>query len=216
VRKLSLTVLLALALSAPAFAFSGKVTRAGDLDGDAAKETVYTARVDLPGVSDEFDPTEVRVRDSCGSTLVDKRIAGPQDSLVTLKLRRIDTRPGAEVFVDMRSGASARQGEARVVAWRKRSGIPCRKARDLFKYSSIHPTHPPRGTNGEVSGFEVKVGERARRYRGKEVALAEIFTRPGEPLCCGSVKKVSYWRYSPGRDKYVRYKTKVKRKPRTS
>jgi hypothetical protein len=216
VRKLSLTALLALAVSAPAFAFTGVVTKHGDLDGDAAKETVYTSRVDLPGVADEFDQTEVRVSDTCAATPVDQRIGGPQDGLVTLKLRRIDTRKGAEVFLDMRSGASARQGEARVVAWRKHSGTPCRKARNLFKYKSTKPTHPPRGTNGEVSSFEVKVRERAARYRGKEVVLSEVFTRPGEPLCCGSVRKLSYWRYSRARDKYVRYKTKIKRRRPTS
>jgi hypothetical protein len=213
VRKLPLTAVLALVLCAPALGFTSPVTRKGNLDGDAAKETVYSARVDLPGVADEFDPAEVRVSDTCGSTPVDQRIAGPQDNLATLKLRRIDTRAGAEVFLDMRSGASARQGEARVVAWRKHSGAPCRKARNLFRYRSTKPTHRPSGTTGEVSSFEAKVAERARRYRGKEVVLSEVFLKAGEPLCCGSVKKVTYWRYSRGRDKYVRYRTKVKRRP---
>jgi hypothetical protein len=216
VRKLSLTALLALALCAPAFGFTHTVTKHGDLDGDAAKETVYTAQVDLPGVSDEFDPTQIHISDTCGGATVDQKVSGEEDGVVALKLRRIDTRRGAEVFLDMRSGASARQGETRVVAWRKHAGTPCRKARYLFKYTSRKPTHAPRGTNGEVSSFEVKVGERSRRYRGKEIALAEVFTRPGEPLCCGSVKKVSYWRYSRGRDKYVRYKTKIRRKTPTS
>jgi hypothetical protein len=215
VRKLSLTALLALALAAPAFGFSGTVTKTGDLDGDSAKETVYTAQVDLADVDDEFDPTVIRISDTCGSTSIDQRISGRQDGVVTLKLRRIDTRRGAEVFFDMRSGASARQGEARVVAWRKRSGTPCRKARSLFKYRSTKPTRRPSGTTGEVSTFDVKVRERARRYRGKEVVLSEIFLREGEPFCCGSVKKLTYWRYSRARDKYLRYRTKVTRKAST-
>jgi hypothetical protein len=212
VRKLTLTAILALALAAPALGFSGTVTKTGDLDGDSAKETVYTAKVDLPGVADEFDQTEVHVSDTCGSTTIDQRISGQQDGLVTLKLRRIDTRRGAEVFFDMRSGASARQGEARVVAWRKHSGTPCRKARSLFKYRSTKPTHRPSGTTGEVSSFDVKVRERARRYRAKEVVLSEVFLRPGEPFCCGSVRKLTYWRYSRARDKYLRYRTKVRRR----
>ncbi len=211
-RKLSLTALLALALAAPAFGFSGTVTKEGDLDGDANKETVYTAQVDEPGVADEFDPTTIHVSDTCGSETIDQRISGRHDNVVTLKLRKIDSRRGAEVFFDMRSGASARQGEARVVAWRKHSGTPCRRARSLFKYRSTHPTHAPSGTNGEVSSFDVKVRERAHRFRGKEVVLSEVFTRPGDPLCCGTVRKLSYWRYSHGRDKYLRYKTKIQRK----
>ena len=216
-RKLSLTALLAIGLAAPAFGFSGTVNKRGDLDGDSYRELVYTAQVDLPDVDTEFDPTVINVNDRCESgDFVDERISGRQDNVVTLKLRKIDTRKGREVFFDMRSGASARQGEARVVAWRKHSGATCRKARDLFKYRSTHPTHPPRGTNGEVSSFEVKVRERARRFRGKEVVLSEVFTRPGDPLCCGTVRKLSYWRYSRSRDKYLRYKTKIKRKRPTS
>jgi hypothetical protein len=42
--------------------------------------------------------------------------------------------------------------------------------------------------------------------------LSEIFLRAGEPLCCGSVKKVTYWRYSRRLDRYLRYKTKVRRR----
>jgi hypothetical protein len=211
VRTLTLTALAALVLAAPALGFRGVSDRNGDLDGDAAKETAYTERVDVPGVEDDFDPGVIRIKDTCGAEVVDQRISARHDGVATLKLRRIDTRRGAEVFYDMRSGASARQGEAKVVAWRRRSGTPCRKARALFKYRSTKPTRAPRGTTGEVSGFVVKVGERARRYRGKEVILAETFLRRGEPSCCGSVKKISYWRYSRARDKYLRYRTVVKR-----
>lgn len=212
-RKLLLTPPLVLLLAAPALGFSGTVNKHGDLDGDSYKELVYTAQVDLQGVDTEFDPTVINVNDRCASgDFVDERISGRQDNVVTLKLSKIDTRKGREIFFDMRSGASARQGEARVVAWRKHSGATCRKARDLFKYRSTHPTHPPSGTNGEVSSFDVKIRERAHRYRGKEVVLSEVFTRDGDPLCCGTVRKLSYWRYSRARDKYVRYKTKVQRK----
>jgi hypothetical protein len=212
VRKLSLPALLAIGLAAPAFGFSGKVEKRGDLDGDSYQELVYTSQVDLPGDT-QFDPTVINVNDRCKSgEFVDERISGRQDSLVFLKLRKIDPRKGREVFFDMRSGASARQGEARVVAWRKHSGATCRKPRAIFKYRSTHPTHAPSGTNGEVSSFDVKVRERARRFRGKEVVLSEVFTRAGDPLCCGTVRKLSYWRYSRARDKYVRYKTKIARK----
>ena len=98
------------------------------------------------------------------------------------------------------------------MAWRARSGSPCRRARSLFKYRSTRPTRRPRGTIGEVSAFSVKVRERARRYRGKEVVLGESFLREGEPPCCGSVRKLTYWRYSRARDKYVRYRTVVRRR----
>lgn len=212
-RKLSLTALLAIGLAAPAFGFTSTVNKHGDLDGDSYKELVYTAQVDLQGVATEFDPTVINVNDRCDDgSFVDDRISGRQDNVVFLKLRKIDTRKGREVFFDMRSGAAARQGEARVVAWRKSSGPECRKPRNLFKYRSTHPTHKPRGTTGDVGNWAVKVAERAHRFRGKEVILSEVFLRQGEPECCGTVRKLSYWRYSRKRDKYLRYKTKIQRK----
>ena len=211
-RKLFLIALALLLLPASAVAFRGVSDRHGDLDGDSANETVYTERVDLPGVDDEFDPGVIRIRDRCGAEVVDRRISTSHDGVAALRLRRVDTRRGAEVYFDMRSGASGRLGESKVVAWRRRSGTPCRRPRALFKYRSTRPTRAPSGTTGETSTFVVKLGERARRYRGKEVILSETFLRRGEPECCGSVRKITYWRYSRARDKYLRYRTVVKRR----
>jgi hypothetical protein len=211
VRKLALAPALAVVLCAPALAFQGSVTKRADLDGDAPEEAVSSVRVDIPGVADEFDQTEIRVSDTCGSTPISRRIAGPQDNLAKLRLRRIDTRSGADVFVDLRSGAAGRLGEARVVAWRRRSGATCRGPRNLFRYKADKPTRRPRGTTGEVSTFAARVVERAARYRAREVVLTEFFLAESDPACCGSVKKVTYWRYSRGRDKYVRYRTKLRR-----
>jgi hypothetical protein len=209
--KPALVIALAAVLCAPAFAFQGPVTKQANLDGDAAEETVRSVRVDIPDVADEFDQTEIRVSDTCGSTQVNRRIAGPQDNLAKLRLRRIDTRRGADVFVDLRSGAAGRLGEARVVAWRRSSGATCRRPRHLFRYKATNPTRRPRGTTGEVSTFSARVVERVARYRAREVVLTEYFLAESDPNCCGSVKKVTYWRYSRGRDKYVRYATKLRR-----
>lgn len=210
-RKLALVPALAIAVCASAVAFQGPVTRQADLDGDAPEETVRSVRVDIPDVEDEFDQTEVRVSDTCGSTPISRRIAGPQDNLAKLRLRRIDTRTGADVFVDLRSGAASRLGEARVVAWRKRSGKTCRRPRNLFRYRSDRPTRRPRGTTREVSTFRVRIVERSSRYPGREVALSEYFLRKSDPSCCGSVKKTTYWRYSRRLDRHVRYRTKLRR-----
>lgn len=201
-----------LVLSAPAASFVGPETRRGDLDGDGQRETVRTVRVDLPGVEDMFDRTAIRVSDTCpGGREVEERIAGPQDNLALLRLRAADTRPGEEVFVDLRSGAAGRLGEARVVAWRRRAGFPCRRARQLFRYLTDRHTRTPAGGTGDISSFRVRLRDVSRRYRGLEVALDERFLRRSDPQCCGSIKKVTYWRYSRGRDRYVRYRTRVVR-----
>jgi hypothetical protein len=201
-RSLPLGFAFALALAAPAYGFLGPKTVRGDLDADGAAETVRAVRVDVPGVNEEFDQTAIEVGDQCGTQgKVTKRIAGPQDNLVLLRLKRADTRPGREVFADLRSGAAGRLGEARLVAWRGCA------PRQLFAYRSDHHTRtPPRG-NGDISGFVVKVRKLTRRYRGLEVVLNERFNRRGEPACCGSISKTTYWRYSRARDRYVRYRT---------
>jgi hypothetical protein len=193
-------ILLLLAFAVPAFGFLGPKTVRGDLDADGKAETVRAVRVDLPGVKDEFDQTAIEVTDDCGT----KRIAGPQDNLVLLRLKRADTRPGREVFADLRSGAAGRLGEARLVAWRKCA------PRNLFAYDSDHHTRTPKRGNGDIAAFTVKVRNLTRRYRGLEVSLNERFNRPGEPSCCGSISKTTRWRYSRKRDRYVRYRTVVR------
>jgi hypothetical protein len=204
-RRPALVLALSLLLAVPAYGFLGPKTVHGDLDADGVSETVQAVRVDVPDVPDQFDQTAIQVSDDCGAQgTVTRRIAGPQDNLVLLRLKRADTRPGREVFADLRSGAAGRLGEARLVAWRNCA------PRQLFAYRSDHHTRTPRGGNGDISAFFVSVRNIARRYRGLEVALNERFNRPGEPSCCASISKVTYWRYSRARDRYVRYRTKLR------
>jgi hypothetical protein len=209
VRRLVLTALLACVLAAPAAAFVEHVTLRGDLDGDRGRETVEAVRVDLEGVDDPFDRTAIRVSDSCRGRFVTRRVAGPQDNLATLRLRAADTRPGREILVDLRSGASGRLGEARLVAWR-RGGASCRRPRSLFTYLSDRPTSSPPGATGEVSFFSLRLRNASARYGGVEVVLFERFLKRGDPVCCGSIRKTSLFRYSRARDRYVRYRTTIR------
>ena len=187
-------------LSAPAYGFLGPKTVHGDLDADGTAETVRAVRVDVPGVQNRFDQTAIEITDDCGSQgEVTRRIAGPQENLALLRLKWADTRPGREVFADLRSGAAGRLGEARLVAWRNCA------LRQLFAYRSDHHTRTPPGGNGDISAFVVKLRDMTRRYRGLEVALSERFNRQGDPPCCGSISKTTHWRYSRARDRYVRY-----------
>jgi hypothetical protein len=211
VRRLALTIALALALVASAPAFVGPEQRRGDLDGDPATETARAVRVDIPGVENRFDQTEIRVSDDCDGQRIDQRITGVQDNLALLRLKRADTRRGREVFADLRSGAAGRVGEARLVAWRVSAGFPCRVPRDIFRYETEDPTRTPRGGTGDISSFLISVRNIVRRYRGLEIALDERFLRRGDATCCGSIKKVTYWRYSARRDRYVRYRTVLRR-----
>jgi hypothetical protein len=195
---------------APAAAFVKPVTLSGDLDGDRPLEKVEAVRVDVEGVEDAFDQTAIRVSDSCRGQRVSQRVAGPQDNLATLRLKSLDTRAGREIFVDMRSGASGRLGEARVVAWR-RGGSGCRRPRSLFTYLSTRPTKSPPGATREISLYALRARSLTRRFRGTELMLVEQFLRRGEPSCCGSIRKTTLLRYSRARDRYVVYGSSVRR-----
>jgi hypothetical protein len=213
VRRLILTALLLCLTAAPAAAFLKPVTLMADLDGDSDLEEVEAYRIDVEGAEDRFDQTGIRVKDTCGGQLVSRKIAGPQDNLVFMRLKPLDTRNGSEVFLDMRSGASGRLGEARVVAWRKDvSG--CRRARSLFTYKSDRPTRSPSGATREVSFFNLRAKALSTRFRGTELRLVEQFLKRGEPGCCGSIRKTTLWRYSRPKDRYVRYRTSVRRNAR--
>jgi hypothetical protein len=207
VRRLLLTAALLLGLAAPALAWLGPTEKHADLDGDGSAETVKAVRIPVPGVTDHhFDQTAVEIDATCQGATLTRRIAGPQDNLVLMRLRNADGRKGREVFVDLRSGAAARLGEARVVAWRK--GTPCSKPRQLFRYRSDHHTHTPAGGNGDITGFDA--GYRRRKGSSAlDVVLKERFLRKGEPECCGSIAKTTVWRYSRSRDRYFRLSSRL-------
>ena len=212
-RRLALTAFLLCLTAAPAGAFLRPVTLTGELDGDAGHEKVEATRVEVEGAEDPFDQTAVSVSDTCGGQVVSQRIAGPQDNLVTLRLRELDTRRGREVFLDMRSGASGRLGEARGVAWR-RGGPSCRRPRFLLTYLSDRPTPSPRGATREVTFFELRARRLTNRFRGTELVLVEQFLKRGEPHCCGSIRKTTLLRYDRRKDRYVRYRSSVRRNAR--
>jgi hypothetical protein len=207
VRKL-LPSVLALALAAPALAIDEPLTRTGDLDGDMGLEVVRAEPVDVPGAS--FKRTKVTISDTCPAGPIRRRAAGIQDDLETLRLRRADTREGREVFTVLRSGARGVLGESNLVAWRRSMGNPCRKRRWLFRYDSDDPTRTPPGGNGDIESFRVRLSDFSDNYSGLELKLDERFQTDDDPPTFGSLKKVSYWRYKRSRDRYVRFRTKIR------
>ena len=208
-RRLIFTTVLSLGLAAPALAYVGPEERRGDLDGDGKAEVVKSLPVKVRGAPD-FQRTRIVVEDECDGALRRQRIAGVQDNLALLRLKRADTSRGREVFVDLRSGASGRLGEARVVAWRTNGRDACGAPRNLFAYDTDRHTRTPRRGTGDIFSFAVSLRDRVKAYRGLELALEERFYRRGDPAVYGSIRKRTYWRYSRKTDRYVRYATRVK------
>src|ERR687896_63712 len=196
-RRLALFVVLALVLAAPAYAFVAPITRDANLDADAGSERILVR-------------PQVRVRDTCPPGPIDRRIAPVHDNLERLRLRRIDRRPGAEIFLVLRDGARGVLGEARLVSWRPNAAA-CRREKALFVYDSDRHTATPRGGTGDIAFFNARFSEREDRFPGPEIIVDERFLRRGDPPFFGSIRKLTFWRYHVARDRYVRYDAQVTR-----
>ena len=213
-RRRGLGLLLAAAAIAAAggtaaLAFYEPVERRGDLDGDAGIERAFTVPRSVRG--EQW--TEVRVSDDCpAATTTNRRVSGVEESLGRLKLVAADTRPGREVFLDLRSGASGRNGETRLVAWRPTGGCP--DPRRLFAYRPERSSRPPRGALRGAANFGAVVRDVERRFGGREVILDEFYVTRRVPAgCCPSFRKRRYFRYDPRSDRYRGYRTRVTRLP---
>ena len=211
VRRATLIALLALTVAAPAAAFDRAITRQADLDGNGDRETVRVRAFRAPADTGDFDRTQVRVADDCPDGRIDLRIAPIHENLELMRIRRADTRRGNEVFLVLRDGARSVLGEARLVAWRRVRGQPCRRPRPVFVYDSDRHTATPPGGNGDIAAFFTSLRNVTNRFRGREVAIDERFVAEGDPPSFGSIKKVTYWRYARKRDRYVRYRTVTRR-----
>src|SRR5262249_55578897 len=116
-----------------------------------------------------------------------------------------------EIFFDMRSGASGRVGDTRLVRWGDSSDAACPKPRTLFRYPSNRTRrHVPRGAAYHDS-YSVRIREASKRYAGKEIRLIETYLDRNAPCGRASFKRTSYFGYSAGKDTYVRYRTRVVR-----
>jgi hypothetical protein len=195
-----------------------------DLDGDGAAERVVarqlceaidggSLRPAQPPCGDgEFPRQRIEIEDSCSGQLVTHVASSVQDNVYRLRVREADGLTGGpEVFFDLRSGATGRGGDIRVVRLDQSGG--CSVVRTLFRY-------PARATRGAIpkrrgavgrDSFSVSVRELQRRYRGRELRVTETYVDRDDAFCCPSFRRVSLWFFARNLDSYVRYKTRVKR-----
>jgi len=211
-RRVATAVLTLLLFAVPAEAVFERHSRTGNLDGDPVRETARTVKVTQRG----FDRTAVSIHDPCPSGRpYSRRVTGVEDSLARLKLKRADTRAGREVFVELRSGAAGRSGEARVVAWRHPEGETCGVPRRLFKFESEHAGPEP-VPGSYLANFGTRVRNASERYAGREVVLDQFWARPGEGACCPTIHRRIWHRYSRSRDRYVVYRFRTTFRPTTA
>jgi hypothetical protein len=201
----------------------GAVEHSANLDGDAALERIVPqevceaqdGRTHLPAPTcgaDEFPRHAVEIVDTCQGRPYVRRISSVQDIVDRLRIVNADgatNRP--EIFFDMRSGATGRGGDIRLVRYDPVPGRPCWKPHRLFRY----PTRAtvgriPRGAAGH-DGFSAQLGNFSRRFDGLEVRVIETYVDSDDAFCCPSFRRVSLFRFRSGPNRYGRYRTRVTR-----
>jgi hypothetical protein len=176
---------------------------------EAADGTLHPPQPACTG--DQFSRRRVVIEDTCDGKPYLRPISTVQDGVDRLRVINADgatQRP--EIFFDMRSGATGRGGDVRVVRYDPGDGS-CWKPHRLFRYPARATLGPvPRGAAGRV-GFSPSLGDFNRRYGGREIRLIETYVDRDDAFCCPSFRRVTYFRYRTGPDRYVRYRTGVKR-----
>jgi hypothetical protein len=221
-RRLSFS-LGALALAIPSLAVGQVVTtpKVVNLDGDPVLEQVIpqevctsvASRVAAACTPDQYPQRRIVIEDTCNNAPRAVVVSSVQDTVDRLVITNLDgLTPRPEIYFDMRSGASGRVGDTRVLRWDDPVAAgTCERVRTLFRY-------PSRKTRGKVprgaryrDNYGVRVKELSKRYAGKEIRLTETYVDRNDPFCCPSFKRTTYFGYSGGKDAYERYSTRVKR-----
>ena len=196
-------------------------TKVVNLDGDPDLEHVIpqeacTTLADRAVVAactpDQFAQRRIVIEDTCNGAPYSKVISSEQDDVYKLQVRQFDgLTPRPEVFFDLRSGATGGVGELRIVRWD--DGLPgsCPRAKDLFVYPSKKTRgRVPRGAKYR-DGFTERVRNFTKRYAGLEIRVSEYYVDRDDANCCPSFRRFTWFGYSGGKDRYERYRTRVKR-----
>jgi hypothetical protein len=221
-RRLSLVATAALlALSGVALAEGITDTRLVNLDADPALEQVIPQEVctALTAVArastcspDQYPQRRIVIEDTCNGAPSPAVVSSIQDTVDVLRIENFENvtdRP--EIFFDMRSGASGRVGDTRLLRWGDASDAACPRVRTLFRYPSARTRgRVPRGAAYHDS-YSVRLRDFSKRFAGKEIRLTESYVDRNDPFCCPSFKRTTFFGYSVGKDTYVRYRTRVKR-----
>jgi hypothetical protein len=162
--------------------------------------------------ADQLSRRRVTIEDTCVGEPYTRRASSVQDYVDRLRVTEADgTTERQEVFFDLRSGATGRGGDIRVVHYDQGKGGACPQPRALFRYPTSSTLGPiPRGAAGRDS-FSAFLRDYRRRYPGKEIRLIETYVDRNDAFCCPSFRRVTHFRFSPKGGEYIRYRTRVKR-----
>jgi hypothetical protein len=161
--------------------------------------------------ADLFPRRRIEIENTCAGKPLILAVSTVQDTVDRLRIVEADgatARP--EIFFDMRSGATGRGGEAAVVRLGDERPGACTTVSMLFRYPTRSTLgRVPRGASGHDSWSPVLLP--ARVGTSRRIRLTETYVDRNDAFCCPSFKRVTLFRYSRKRDRYVRGRTHVMR-----
>lgn len=194
-----------------------------NLDGDPANERVVVREVSCGSPDGTSKPPcdkeattyrelQVDLVDECGGaerrTALLLRVEEVVDQLAARELDGDQAR--RELVVTAYSGASGRVGSG--AALRLRDGPDgCATVRRLFSFGPAKArTRKPRGASYFTVGT-LRARSLRRDYPGKELQYSESWYRGGDPGCCPTWSSTISLRYDRRADRYVKYRSTVRR-----
>jgi hypothetical protein len=194
-----------------------------DLDGDGANEAVRaheTACFTNDGLKDPPCPKHglrslyVEATDTCATGAVALALSREMDFVSLGEIVDADGDGAArELAFELRAGATARGVQAKVVRFRGDAGGCVAVQKTLFSYPRPQTIgRRPKGTSF-ATGY-LSIHDYDKGIRGLELRTIETYSRPRDPGCCPSFRRVTFWRYVASTAAYKPYRTKLKALPR--
>ena len=189
-----------------------------DLDGDGTNETVRAhelvccgqhGRTAPPCAKDVLRSLYVEVADDCSGGEHSFPLSREMDFMSLAKIVDADGDGQAhELAFEARAGATGRGVQAKVVAFRPGPGGCVAVRKTLFSYPQPATIgRRPHGTT--FASGQIAIKDFAPRLRGLELRTSETYARPGDPGCCPSYRRVTYWRFVSSSQTYRPYRTKL-------
>jgi hypothetical protein len=196
---------------------------AADLDGDGVKET---ARAHETGCFTNDGPRTppcekgglrsfyVEVQDTCATGALALALSREMDFASLAEVVDADGDGNVrELAFELRAGATARGVQAKIVRFRAGASGCVAVQKTLFSYPRPQTIgRRPKGTSF-ATGY-LSIHDYAKGIRGLELRTIETYSRPSDPGCCPSYRRVTFWRFAALRSGYEPYRTKLAKLPR--
>jgi hypothetical protein len=196
---------------------------AADFDGDGVKET---ARAHETACFTNDGPAEppcehgglrsfyVEVQDACATGALALTLSREMDFASLAEVIDADGDGNArELAFELRAGATARGVQAKIVRFRAGADGCVAVQKTLFSYPRLATIGKrPKGT-AFATGY-LSIHDYDKGIRGLELRTIETYSRPTDPGCCPSFRRVTFWRYVASRSGYQSYRTKLAKLPR--